>query len=68
MTATWRVQNGAGLLIAIPTLLAGLFALEDHPLAGTLMLLAAMALLLAALSELCGAEREMQRADLEQKH
>jgi len=45
----------AGLLAGIPAMLAGLFALEVHPIAGTLIVLAAMTLLLASLSELCHA-------------
>jgi hypothetical protein len=45
----------AGLLAGVPTMLAGLFALEIHPLAGTLITLGAMALLLSSLSELCQA-------------
>jgi hypothetical protein len=58
----------AGLMIAIPALLAGLFALEVHPIAGTLMLLAAMALLLSVLSDLCHPGRGIQKSDLQQKH
>ena len=56
MTATQRrgIYMG-GLLISIPALLGGLFALEVHPLAGTLMALAGMALLLSSLSEFCQA-------------
>jgi len=38
-------------------MLAGLFALEAHPIAGTLIMLGAMALLLSSLSELCQAPR-----------
>ena len=44
-----------GLLSGVPALLAGLFALEVHPIAGVLVTLAAMALLLSSLSELCRA-------------
>jgi len=36
-------------------LLAGLFALETHPIVGVLVTLAAMALLLSAATELCRA-------------
>ena len=36
-------------------MLAGLFALEVHPIAGTLITLAAMALLLCSVSGLCQA-------------
>jgi hypothetical protein len=39
----------------IPALLAGLFAMESHPLAGILIILASMALLLSSLAELCRA-------------
>lgn len=42
-----------GLLSGLPVLLAGLFALEAHPIAGVLVSLAAMALLLSAATELC---------------
>jgi len=56
MTSTWRAAAYlAGLLAGIPAMLAGLFALEVHPMAGTLILLGAMALLLSSLSELCQA-------------
>jgi len=34
-------------------MLAGLFALEVHPIRGTLMILAAMALLLSSAAEFC---------------
>jgi hypothetical protein len=34
-------------------MLAGLFALEVHPIGGTLMILAAMALLLSSAAEFC---------------
>ena len=44
-----------GLLSGAPALLAGLFALEAHPIAGVLATLAAMALLLSAATELCQA-------------
>jgi hypothetical protein len=44
-----------GLLTGIPALLAGLFALEVHPISGTLITLAAMTLLLSAAAELCEA-------------
>jgi len=56
MTSTWRAAAYlAGLLAGIPAMLAGLFALEAHPMAGTLIMLGAMALLLSSLSELCQA-------------
>jgi len=45
----------AGLLSGVPVLLAGLFALEVHPIAGVLVTLAAMALLLLSATELCQA-------------
>jgi hypothetical protein len=41
-----------GLLTGIPALLAGLFALQVHPISGALITLAAMALLLSAAAEL----------------
>jgi len=44
-----------GLLSGVPALLAGLSALEVHPIAGVLITLAAMALLLSAATELCRA-------------
>jgi len=44
-----------GLLGGVPVLLAGLFALEVHPIVGVLVTLAAMALLLSAATELCRA-------------
>ncbi len=44
-----------GLLSGVPALLAGLFALAVHPIAGVLATLAAMALLLSAATELCQA-------------
>ena len=44
-----------GLLSGVPALLAGLFVLEAHPIAGVLVTLAAMALLLSAATELCQA-------------
>jgi len=44
-----------GLLSGAPALLAGLFVLEAHPIAGVLVTLAAMALLLLAATELCQA-------------
>jgi hypothetical protein len=44
-----------GLLTGVPALLAGLFALQIHPIAGTLIALAAMALLLSAAAEFCQA-------------
>ncbi|MFI5108385.1 MAG: hypothetical protein ACHP78_06035 [Terriglobales bacterium] len=37
-------------------MLAGLFALQAHPIAGVLATLAAMALLLSAATELCQAQ------------
>jgi hypothetical protein len=65
----WKtVSYVSGLTIAIPTLMAGLFALDERPMLGTFMLLAAMALLLAVLSELCRTERGIQEADFEEKH
>jgi len=52
MTATRRSGTyWLGLLTGITALLAGLFALEVHPLAGTLITLAAMSLLLSSASE-----------------
>jgi hypothetical protein len=54
MTATrGRTTRLAGLLAGIPAMLAGLFALEVHPIAGTLIILAAMALLLSSAAEFC---------------
>ena len=54
MTATRRrTTRLAGLLAGIPAMLAGLFALEVYPLAGTLIILAAMALLLSSAAEFC---------------
>lgn len=44
-----------GLVTGIPVLLAGLFALEVHPIAGTLITLAAMALLLSSAAGFCQA-------------
>jgi len=44
-----------GLLSGAPALLAGLFVLEAHPIAGVLVTLAAMALLLSSATELCQA-------------
>ena len=44
-----------GLLSGVPALLAGLFVLEAHPIAGVLVTLAAMALLLSSATELCQA-------------
>jgi len=56
MTSTWRAAAYVvGLQAGIASMLAGLFALEVHPIAGTLIVLAAMTLLLASLSELCQA-------------
>ena len=55
-----------GLLTGIPALLAGLFALETQPIAGTLITLAGMALLLCALSEFCQA-RGTYEANLQGK-
>jgi hypothetical protein len=55
MMSTGRAAVYLGLLAGIPAMLAGLFALEVHPIAGTLIMLAAMALLLSSLSELCRA-------------
>ena len=56
MTGTWRAAAYlAGLLAGISAMLSGLFALEVHPIAGTLLTLGAMALLLSSLSELCQA-------------
>lgn len=56
MTSTWRVAAYVvGLQAGIAAVLAGLFSLEVHPIAGTLIVLAAMTLLLASLSELCQA-------------
>ena len=52
-----------GLLSGVPGLLAGLFALEAHPIAGVLVTLAAMALLLSAATELCRA-LEIQESTL----
>jgi len=67
MTATWRAAAYlAGLLAAIPAMLAGLFALEVHPIAGTLITLAAMALLLSSLSELCRV-RGLDEANLRER-
>ena len=56
----------AGLLSGVPVLLAGLFALEAHPIAGVLATLAAMALLLSAAAELCRMP-EIQEPDLRRK-
>ncbi len=54
MTATRNAWTYlAGLVAGIPAILAGLLALEVHPIAGTLITLAAMALVLSSLSELC---------------
>jgi hypothetical protein len=44
-----------GMLTGVPALLAGLFALEVHPISGALITLAAMALLLSAAAECCQA-------------
>jgi len=46
-----------GVLSGAPILLAGLFALEAHPIVGVLAALAAMALLLSAAAELSPAQR-----------
>lgn len=62
-TATYA----AGLAVAIPSLLAGLFTLDERPMLGTLMLIAAMALLLSVLTELCRGEANVQEPDLEEK-
>ncbi|MGA9134818.1 MAG: protein phosphatase 2C domain-containing protein [Candidatus Sulfotelmatobacter sp.] len=54
-----------GLLCGVPALLAGLFALEVHPIAGVLVTLAAMALLLSSATELYrapGIHKATQRA------
>jgi len=48
-------------------MLAGLFALEAHPIAGTLIVLGAMALLLACLSELCRAHG-LDESNLRERH
>ena len=54
MTATRRRTTClAGFLAGVPAMLAGLFALEVHPIGGTLMILAAMALLLSSAAEFC---------------
>jgi hypothetical protein len=47
------VTYWVGLLTGAAALLAGLFALEVHPISGTLIVLAAMALLLSAAAEFC---------------
>ena len=58
--------SSAGLLAGIPALLAGLFALEVHPIAGVLIVLAAMALLLFSVSELCPAH-ELDEPNLQKR-
>ncbi|MFZ3212333.1 MAG: hypothetical protein WA188_12545 [Terriglobales bacterium] len=55
-----------GVMSGAPSLLAGLFALEAHPIAGVLVTLAAMALLLSWATELCGASG-IQEPDLRRK-
>ena len=58
MTATRRRTTClAGFLAGVPAMLAGLFALEVHPIVGTLMILAAMALLLSSAAEFYEAHR-----------
>jgi len=61
-----------GLLSGVPALLAGLFVLEAHPIAGVLVTLAAMALLLSAATELCQAsgiyEPTLRRNQKENTH
>jgi hypothetical protein len=49
------VTYWVGLLTGAAALLAGLFALEVHPISGALITLAAMALLLSAAAECCQA-------------
>ena len=64
----WKtVSYMSGLAIAIPTLMAGLFALDERPMLGVFMLLAAMALLLAMISELSRTQRGIQESDFEEK-
>jgi len=64
---TWRRATClVGLLTGIPALLAGLFALESHPTAGTLLTLAGMALLLSAAMEICQAH-EIHEPNLQGK-
>jgi len=55
-----------GLVSGAPALLAGLFALEVHPIASVLVTLAAMALLLSAAAELYQAPG-IQEEDLQRK-
>ena len=55
-----------GLLSGAPALLAGLFVLEAHPIAGVLVTLAAMALLLSSATELCQAPG-IHKSDLQGK-
>jgi len=67
MTSTWRAAAYvAGLQAGIAAMLVGLFALEVHPIAGTLIVLAAMALLLAFVSELCQA-RGLDESNLRER-
>jgi len=67
MTSTWTAAAYvAGLLAGIPAMLAGLFALEVHPIAGTLLTLGAMALLLSSLSEFCQA-RGLNESNLQDR-
>jgi len=47
-------------------MLGGLFALEVHPIAGTLLTLGAMALLLSSLSEFCQA-RGLNESNLQDR-
>jgi hypothetical protein len=54
------VTSVVGLLAGITTLLAGLFALELYPIAGTLITLAAMARLLSSAAEFCQAQETDQ--------
>jgi hypothetical protein len=55
-----------GCLTGAATLLAGLFELEVHPIAGILIALEAMALLLSAAAEFCQA-RGIHEPDLQEK-
>ncbi len=67
MTATQKIgTNSAGLLAGIAAMLGGLFALEVLPIAGVLIVLAAMALLLDSLSGLCTA-RELDAPNLQER-
>jgi len=56
-----------GLLSGVAALLAGLFVLEAHPIAGVLVSLAAMALLLSSVTVLCQAPG-IHEPDLQGKH